>query len=281
MKVRKLNAFFSWQQAIRDSAIEPTTKLVCYTIGTHVAADGSGAYPSYATIAKESGLNRSTVIKHVKLAAAAGLLRTEERFDDEGEQTSNLYVPLMPVVYQEDYPSRAGRPPLVAQDHPNNPSLTIQGSMPPESPKSTKAPRRATNTGIRLDEFLSNSGGLPPAACGDWASNELGWDAGRVQREWIDFHDYWTSGNAVGGGRKADWFATWRSHCRRASNRGGGGSSRGSTDRGLAGAMRSSLAQRHGATQPHGGVSGGTSPIVTSVDGGGAVTVIPPGEIPF
>lgn len=36
--------------------VEPTTKLVCYTIGVRMAGDGSGYYPSYSTIAKESGL---------------------------------------------------------------------------------------------------------------------------------------------------------------------------------------------------------------------------------
>jgi DNA invertase Pin-like site-specific DNA recombinase len=45
--------------------------------------------------------NRSTVIKHVKLAASAGLIRIEGRMDDDGEQTSNLYVPMMPVVFAE------------------------------------------------------------------------------------------------------------------------------------------------------------------------------------
>ena len=82
MKVWVLNAFFSWQQAVRDSATEPTTKLVCYTIGVRMAGDGSGAFPSYSTIAKESGLNRSTVIKRVKFAAEAGLLRIDERIDE-------------------------------------------------------------------------------------------------------------------------------------------------------------------------------------------------------
>jgi len=130
-----LNAFFSWQQAIRDSALEPTTKLVCYTIGTHMAADGTGCYPSYQTIANEAGLHRATAIKHVQKAVDAGFLEVEGRLDDAGEAASNVYRPTMPgVVVQNDHPGRAGRPPVVAQDDPNNPSLTTQLTSTPVVP---------------------------------------------------------------------------------------------------------------------------------------------------
>jgi len=246
-----------------------------------MAGDGSGAYPSYATIAKESGLNRSTVIKHVKLAASAGLLRIDGRADDDGEQTSNLYTALMPVVAHRDHPSLPSRPPLVAQDDPKNPSLTTQLSDPSLSPQPTKASRRGSTAAIRLEEFLSNFGGLPPFEWGEWARTELGWDADRFQREWVDFHDYWTSGNAVSGGLKRDWPATWRSSCRRSANRGGGRASSNNLDRGLAGAMRSSVAQRYGAAQPGGGVGGGTSANQTEPLRAGESVVVPAGEIPF
>src|SRR4051794_2126898 len=99
-------AYFSWQQAILKSKLQPTTKLVCHTIGCHMAADGSGCFPSYGLIADESGLNRSTVIRHVAKTVDAGFLKVTGRLDEEGDQTSNLYRPVMPkgVVAQEDYP---------------------------------------------------------------------------------------------------------------------------------------------------------------------------------
>lgn len=131
-----MSAFFSWQQAILRSELEPTTRLVCLTIGCHMAMDGSGCFPSYATIAGESGLNRATVIKHVQKAADAGFLAVEGRFvtgaDGKVESTSNRYRPLMPqVVANDNHPSRPAQPPLVVHDDPNSPSLTPQITNPP------------------------------------------------------------------------------------------------------------------------------------------------------
>ncbi|WP_430649626.1 helix-turn-helix domain-containing protein [Bradyrhizobium stylosanthis] len=150
-----------------------------------MAGDGSGAYPSYATIAKESGLNRSTVIKHVKLAAEAGLLRIDGRADDDGEQTSNLYTALMPVVAHIDHPSLP-RPPLVAQDDPKNPSLTTQLSNPPKSSQPTKASRRGSTPLRSLEEFLSDTGGIPPASFGEYC-RKLSWDEQHAGRVWERF----------------------------------------------------------------------------------------------
>lgn len=127
--------------------------------------------------------------------------------------------------------------------------------------KQTKASRRGTTTQIRLEQLLQNSGGFPAVEWGEWAHQQFGWDDKRISFEWSDFHDYWTSGNAKGGGLKSDWPATWRSHCRRfaSDSRRGGGSSSGASGN-LAAAMRSSFLARNGATQSGGSVSGGKAP---------------------
>jgi hypothetical protein len=59
--------------------LEPTTNIICHTIGCHLAADGSGCVPSCATIAKDSGLHRATVVRHVEKPAAAGFLEAADR----------------------------------------------------------------------------------------------------------------------------------------------------------------------------------------------------------
>lgn len=89
-------AFFSWQHAIRSSKLESTTKLVCYTIWSHMASDGTGCFPSYALIAEESGLSRRSVIEHVQKAAQAGFLQVDSRQRENGSATSNIYRPTMP-----------------------------------------------------------------------------------------------------------------------------------------------------------------------------------------
>ena len=48
-------------------------------------------YPSYKTIAKKSGIDRSTVIRYVKKLRAFNLISPEWRFKEDGSHTSNQY----------------------------------------------------------------------------------------------------------------------------------------------------------------------------------------------
>lgn len=156
-----MTAFFSWQHAIRSSKLESTTKLVCYTIWSHMASDGTGCFPSYALIAEESGLGRSTVILHVQKAADAGFLLIDNRVRENGSATSNMYRPTMPKVVQErDGGSTAAGLGVVQELDPHNkPSLTNQVNNPPKAPKGAE--------GVEgFDEFWSaypNKVGKPKA----------------------------------------------------------------------------------------------------------------------
>jgi len=153
--------------------------------------------------------------------------------------------------------------------------------IPSVSPQPTKASKRANLPLRSLDEFLQDSGGQPPKEFSDYAAS-LGWTPEFAGSVWTKFCRYWRSPDAKGGGRKRDWLSTWQNWCdREAANRGGGGSSRSSPNKGLAAALDFSLAARNGATQPGGGVSGGQGSGDACVDGGGTVPAIPAGEIPF
>lgn len=127
-----MNAFYTWQHAILKSSLEPTTKLVCHTIGCHMAMDGTGCFPSYALIAEESGLGRRTVIEHVQKAADAGFLVIQSRERENGSSTTNLYQPVIPGGVQQPHPGGAAAAPgVVQQPHPHNiPSLTTQINTP-------------------------------------------------------------------------------------------------------------------------------------------------------
>jgi len=132
-----MSTFFSWQHAVRSADLEPTTKLVLYTIATYMAADGTGCFPSYATIADGSKLGRSTVIAHVKKAIEAGLLAKSTRLDDDGEHTSNLYRATMPEGGPlAGPPSPAPGPHVVQQRDPKKPSKqpSEHSPQPPRGP---------------------------------------------------------------------------------------------------------------------------------------------------
>ena len=112
-------------------------------------------YPSYKTIAKKSGIDRSTVIRYVKKLKDFNLISPEWRFKEDGSHTSNQYnfhgrkntesskniaesvqidqetqisVPVgsgtkpLPVVAEDNHPSS---PPPPKQSEPNKKQRTI------------------------------------------------------------------------------------------------------------------------------------------------------------
>jgi len=103
---------------------------------------GSGAFPSYNTIAQAASLGRSTVIKHIDIASEKGWILKTVRPKGNQDNETNLYGISFPlpspagglgVVHQEyhlvhtvDHPSPFGGPPLVHVVDPNTPVLTPQ-----------------------------------------------------------------------------------------------------------------------------------------------------------
>lgn len=210
----------------------------------------------------------------------AGFIKTEPAVNQHGLRRIVTFESALPDVARQNWHAKN-----VTHNDTRIENDTSE-VIPPVSPKPTKASRRGSTPAIRLEEFLRNGAtphdGLPPSEWGSWANEQFGWDVNRVSREWEEFADYWTSGNAVGGGRKADWPATWRSHCRRSANRGGGRANGSYANGGLAAAVSAVVALRHGAAQPGGGVhpreasAGSADP-----DRGGAIDRVPGSEIPF
>jgi Helix-turn-helix domain len=50
-------SLFDWRNAILHSDLEPTVRLALLVISTHMTANGTGAFPSQRTIAKEMGIS--------------------------------------------------------------------------------------------------------------------------------------------------------------------------------------------------------------------------------
>ena len=104
-------------------------------IKMHVNQLSGDCFPSYATIARITGIHRSTVIECVKKLRALKLISPQWRFKEDGSHASNQYdfqqagsctpakkneevvkteqggrPQLPPPVVQDDYPSRPERP---------------------------------------------------------------------------------------------------------------------------------------------------------------------------
>lgn len=83
-------------------------------------------FPSYRTIADDTGVSRTKVIASIKLLEEAGLLRVERRIDDSGDATSHLYTVLggtrgdTPLSPDEPRGGTWGDTPVCRAVNPNN-----------------------------------------------------------------------------------------------------------------------------------------------------------------
>jgi hypothetical protein len=110
-------------------------------IKMHLNQATGACFPSYATIARMTGIHRSTVIECVKTLTARKLVSPLWRYKEDGSHASNQYnfqAPDTPVpakqgenIVQKEQCGRPEPPPLVAQDdHPSRPEPPEQVFSP-------------------------------------------------------------------------------------------------------------------------------------------------------
>jgi len=86
-----------WHWAYHEVVDEYGAKLgphglaIYYALCRH-ANDNRECWPSYSTLAKETGMSRRQAIRAVKRLATEGLILKEPRKDDAGDPTSNRYI---------------------------------------------------------------------------------------------------------------------------------------------------------------------------------------------
>ena len=119
------------------SNLPAPARLVLHTLGAHMTLDGENCRVGFGTLAKETGLGRTTVIKHIK-ALKGEWIEVRRRRSTHGDQDANAYVPLIPpgVVSERDYPVperdqgsvRAGRG-VVSERDPNSRKNATENSI--------------------------------------------------------------------------------------------------------------------------------------------------------
>lgn len=87
---------FDWQDAIFDSDLPSTTKLVLLAIARRMKADGSDAYPSTLTIAKDASLTERAVITHLEKAEQLGWIVRQVRGVSGQGWKRHSYQPAFP-----------------------------------------------------------------------------------------------------------------------------------------------------------------------------------------
>lgn len=86
-----------WREAIRDSGLPKTTKLVAYTLSTHLNSAGT-AYPSIVTLARGSSLGRRDQKDNTAVKTAIARLEADGFLDVDRKrgQRGWFYTALIP-----------------------------------------------------------------------------------------------------------------------------------------------------------------------------------------
>jgi hypothetical protein len=89
---------FDFQRAVMASDLDSTCKWLFVVIGSHVKwPSGEAAFPSIATLAKESGLSKATIHRAKLRLIEQGYLVSNRRFNK-----SNTYTVHIPPVSERD-----------------------------------------------------------------------------------------------------------------------------------------------------------------------------------
>ena len=114
-------------------------------IKRHLNQKTGECYPSYQTIARKLGIDRSTVIRYVKKLKALNLLSPLLRFKEDGSPTSNQYN--FSTAAENLVGSSSEQPPVVVQDnHPSSPP------PPKQSPSLNKKQRTIDDVDLMPSE---------------------------------------------------------------------------------------------------------------------------------
>lgn len=91
----ELSRLFRWRQCIRESDLEPLSRLVAHTLATYMDKNGR-AFPAQQTIAKACGLKERAVRMHLVKLREAGYLEWKYRKTATGRVSE--YVATVPLA---------------------------------------------------------------------------------------------------------------------------------------------------------------------------------------
>ena len=143
---------FSWERAVAESDLAATSKLVAFTLGLYFSKAGDSCWPSMDTLARASGLDRSTVVRHVGLLRRTGWLKVESGGSKlGGERITNRYETAIPVG---KLPFDTGRREAPVAENGQSPETDDQSSSTPTTGR-PGPPKQAVTTNEQDDQILT------------------------------------------------------------------------------------------------------------------------------
>ena len=134
-------------------------------IARYADNNGENAFPSYPTIAKKLGMSRTKVVQTIELLVSLGLIKKEQRVDEAGDLTSNLYT----IVHPGSTPHALPSTPHVLGSAPSEPQVVrhTDGGSAPHVPdqysiKKTEFNKKEDTTAPQTDEPASQTKSFSP-----------------------------------------------------------------------------------------------------------------------
>jgi hypothetical protein len=107
MSGHRLSALFTWRSAIasQQSKLPASARLVALVLSLHMSEKGDSAFPGFARLARETGLDRRTVIRQIKKLRKDGWLELLERGGPKAGKRggrANVYRAVVPRWWHGD-----------------------------------------------------------------------------------------------------------------------------------------------------------------------------------
>lgn len=99
---------FSWREAVQNSKLQPTTKLVLFNLSFYMDSKGAGCYPTIETQANDTGLSIRAISKHLKLAREAGFIGVRKHGFSGKKWANNDYFSTFPAGFTLEQSSAPG-----------------------------------------------------------------------------------------------------------------------------------------------------------------------------
>ena len=148
---------------VRDLTLSTSEKAVLYSIASRIGSDYT-AWPSRKKLGQDAGIKSlATVSKTTQCLEDKGLIKIIERIKDDGAQTSNQYLLLIPPQY------KGNSPPSKKQHGGSTKSVPKQynDNHPPNYTGGIEFPKEETGDGASASLGCALDPDLPPGLSGE------------------------------------------------------------------------------------------------------------------
>lgn len=131
---------WKWRNAIMNTDLASSYKLVLIAVSFHMNSDGKNAWPAVETICRRTSLSRPTVIRYLKQGQADGWIKRSPR----GKHMSFGYIATFPQGQLLEAPSKSE---LALEVKPVDPNSPTNSPLPLSLAK-------ASENGVRRSEAV-------------------------------------------------------------------------------------------------------------------------------